>query len=128
MVAGSAFPIAGIAIGTGTPDEAAEAGTRYAPGVTCLADVDQSVYRSYAVGRANLTAYVNGHVFREGVAALSAGYGMGSSHGDVMQMPATFVLDGSGVVRLAGYATTIADFPKEKEILQALFPATSSSR
>ena len=89
-----------------------------------MADVDQSVYRSYAVGRATLAAYVSGQVFREGVAAIAAGYGMGSSHGDVMQMPATFVLDGTGVVQLAGYAATIADFPKEQDILQALFPVT----
>ena len=122
MVAGTTFPIAGIAIGTGTPEEAAEAGVRYAPGVTCLADVDQSVYRAYAIGRANLSAYVSGHVFREGISALGAGYGMGSSHGDVMQMPATFVLDAHGVVRLAAYAATIADFPSEKDLLHALSP------
>ena len=110
----------GIAIGTGTPAEAAEAGARYANGVTCLADTDQSVYRLYAVGRATIGAFTHLSVLREGVTALREGYGMGSSQGDVMQMPATFVLDANGVVHLAAYASTIAEFPPEKDIRQAL--------
>jgi peroxiredoxin len=110
----------GIAIGTGTPAEAAEAGSRYSNGVTCLADTDQSVYRLYAVGRATIGAFAHLSVLREGVTALREGYGMGSSQGDVMQMPATFVLDANGVVQLAAYASTIAEFPPEKDIRQAL--------
>ena len=110
----------GVAIGTGTPAEAAEVGARYADGVTCLADTDQSVYRLYAVGRATIGAFTHLSVLREGVTALRDGYGMGSSQGDVMQMPATFVLDANGVVQLAAYASTIAEFLPEKDIRQAL--------
>jgi len=45
---------------------------------------------------------------------------MGSSHGDVMQMPATFVIDANGIIRHAGYAKTISEFPPESLLRNAL--------
>ena len=116
----SPLPIVGIAIGTGTPTEAAEAGARYGSAITCLADIDQSIYRAYAVGRAPLQAFTHWSVLRDGVAALRDGHGMGSSHGDVMQMPATFVIDAHGIIRHAGYAQTISEFPPESVLRNAL--------
>ena len=116
----SSFPIVDIAIGTGTPTEAAEAGARYGTAITCLADTDQSIYRAYAVGRAPMQAFAHWSVLRDGVAALRDGHGMGSSHGDVMQMPATFVIDAQGIIRYAGYAQTISEFPPESVLRNAL--------
>ncbi len=116
----SSFPIVGIAIGTGTPTEAAEAGARYGTAITCLADTDQSIYRAYAVGRAPMQAFAHWSVLRDGVAALRDGHGMVSSHGDVMQMPATFVIDAQGIIRYAGYAQTISEFPPESVLRNAL--------
>ncbi len=120
MVQANPFPLVGIAIGTGTPAEAAAAGARYGAGLMCLADQDQSVYRAYAVEKATLRAYAQWSVLRDGISALWDGYGMSNSHGDVTQMPATFVIDTSGVVRLAAYAQTISEFPRESDLLRAL--------
>jgi hypothetical protein len=67
-----------------------------------------------------LHAFAQWSVFREGVTAFREGHGMGSSHGDVMQMPATFVINQHGVVQYAGYAKTISEFPKESVLRDAL--------
>jgi hypothetical protein len=93
---------------------------RHAPNTQCLVDVSQATYQQYGVGKATLGAMLSLDVLRESI-AVTREFGMGDANGgDVSQMPATFVIAASGRFSLVHYSRTIADYPREQQLIDAL--------
>ena len=93
---------------------------RHAPNIHCLVDEAQQTYHAYGVGKATLSAMMAPSVFREAISVVPQ-YGMGDTNGgDVSQMPATFVIAPSGRFLLTHYSRTIADYPKDAQLISAL--------
>ena len=93
---------------------------RHAPNINCLIDESQRTYQLYGVGKATLSAMIAPSVFREALSVVPQ-YGMGDTNGgDVSQMPATFVIAPTGKFTLVHYSRTIADYPKDVQLITAL--------
>lgn len=105
----------------GDATEAQTIAQRYAPHIQCLLDNDtQSTYQRYGVGKATLSAMIAPEVWRDAITTVRT-YGVGSAHGgDVSQLPATFVITPTGQFTLAYYSRSIADYPTDAVILDAL--------
>lgn len=104
----------------GDPEGALAVCTRHAPNIHCLIDTEQMTYQQYGIGKATLGAMVALDVFRESI-TVTREFGMGDANGgDVTQMPATFVITPTGRFSLAHYSRTIADYPREQQLVDAL--------
>lgn len=60
-----------------------------------------------------------------GLRAARKGHFVERAVGDVFQMPGTFIIDASGVVRYARYARNSGDHPRLQELLDALLAMTA---
>ena len=81
----------------------------------------RGVHGRRGVGRAGLGAFFAPQVAIDAVKITREGFSAGATiGGDVMQMPATFVVDQTGQFRLAYYSRSIADHPSDDVVRTAL--------
>jgi len=123
-----------VLIGQGEPRHAEQfAGTRPVP-FTLLVDPDHRAYRAYGLGTGDLT-----QIFAPSSAVPFLTNNLraetrqrGLRGGKFLQMPGTFVVDTSGIVRMAHRNRRIADSPSTNALLagvaDALAPDAASGR
>lgn len=110
-----------MAVGMGDAAEARDIVQQYAPNIMCMIDQNQQTYQQFGVGRAGLGAFFAPQVAIDAVKITREGFSAGATiGGDVMQMPATFVVDRTGQFRLAYYSRSIADHPSDDVVRAAL--------
>ena len=89
---------------------------------TCLLDPGRASYEAYGLGRGTIPQVFGPRVAVPFLAANVHNETLqrGLRGGSMMQMPGTFVVDTTGVIRLAHRNRTIADSPRNDVILEAL--------
>lgn len=111
---------ADVALATmGTPEQVAAFRERYQLPFHCLSDVEGRAYRAYAVPRGRLGAVAGPAMWRRGWKALLR-HGAGKVIGDPYQLPGSFVIDTTGVIRKAHRAKSSADWPPNEELIDAI--------
>lgn len=96
------------------PAETAVFASRYAPGLTCLADPDLDAYRAYGLERGSLfQTFLNLKVWSAVARSRRKGYQVEPPPPgqDAMQMSGTFIISPSGRIELPYYYDHIADHP-----------------
>jgi len=79
------------------------------PPFDLVADPEMHAYRAFKVERSILKMFTPGSL-KVGLAAAKAGFRPhGTSEGPVTRVPADFLIDGEGVIRVAFYGSHIAD-------------------
>ena len=108
-----------VAVTMGTPDEAARFRDDLHATFEFLADAEQAVYRAYGLPRGTAWQIAGPKVWLPAIRAIARG-GVGRPVGDIRQMPGLFVIDTSGILRLAHYPTNQTDRAKHAEVLAAI--------
>ena len=86
------------AVTMGTIEQAARIKQSLGLPFTCLADSQQEAYRAFEIPRGSLSQVAGPSIWGPGLAALRRG-GLGVPRGDLLQLQATLVIDGEGIVR-----------------------------
>ncbi len=88
----------------------------------CLSDPTQDAYRAFGLERGRTSQIFNPRVYaRYARAILKRDVDVASASGDDWrQMPGTFVIDRSGVIRYAHRNSDVADNPPNDAILEAI--------
>jgi hypothetical protein len=100
-----------VAVGLGRPQHARHFGARLAPSVTCVTTEKPTLHSGYGVGRGSTLRMVAPDAIVAGARAAARGHTQGASTGDTLRLPATLIIDGSGVVRRAHYGKHAGDQP-----------------
>ena len=107
-------------IGMGDADEAHAIHQQYAPQTWCLLDQQRVAYQAFVVPRAGIREMFDVSVLKAAIDARREGFSAGQpAGGDVMQMPATFVIHRTGVISMAYYSRSMADHPADHIVMQA---------
>jgi peroxiredoxin len=110
-----------VLVGQGSPARAARFCDEKDVPFTCLADPKREAYLTYGLKIGTPKQFTGPQMLRRYVKAnLRKETRQGHIHGDVRQMPGTFVIDTGGVVRYAHRNRDSADNPPNNAILQAL--------
>jgi hypothetical protein len=94
---GDGFPPV-LFVAMGTPAEVQSFAEGLWPGARVVSDPEQRLYRAFDVPRAGLGQLLGPKVWACGIRAIAKGHLGSKPIGDVMQMPAFLVLDGTNVV------------------------------
>lgn len=112
-----------VAVVMGSASQAARfAGERELP-YRCVADPDRSAFAAFGLTTAGLRSWLaNRNVVVGGLRLFRRGVGAGLPHPgqDIRQMPGTFVVSASGVVRYAHYSADAADIAPVDAVLGVL--------
>ena len=85
-----------------------------------ILDTDEEIYKLYEVGAAkNKAGLVSPKVLGMIKNAKDMGIEHGEYEGNELQLPAVFVLDSKGSIKLAHYAKNLGDLPSTDEIINA---------
>ena len=111
-----------LLVGQGSPEEAAAFGERRRVPFPTLIDPDRNAYRAYGLYNGRLSQVmgpaVAGPFLRVNVHRETR---QGPLHGGAfMQMPGTFVVDASGILRLCHRNLTVADSPANDLLLEVV--------
>lgn len=85
----------------------------------CLSDPDQQAYRAYQCPRGGVWSVIGPAVWWRGLTSVLR-HGLGKPRGDVMQLPASFVIDRGGIVQLAERSTNSADWTTPERLAETL--------
>jgi peroxiredoxin len=108
-------------IGLGRPDQAAVFCERRRVPFTCLTSPDGSAHRAYGLRRGTLNQVAGPRLWLPWLRNLVTGNPQGRfGQGDVAQLPGTFVVDPSGLIRYAHRGRRSDDTPSNEEVLAAL--------
>ncbi len=87
----------------------------------CLADPDRAAYKAFGLKRGSWwDVLLNPAVIARGMEAARKGHHIERPIGDGMQLPGTFIIDRSGIVRYARFAHHSGDHPQTGELVMAL--------
>jgi peroxiredoxin len=89
-------------------------------GLECLGDPDKEGYEAVGLERGGVKELASPKVAMGAIRAARKGQLPGKPEGDTALMPATFVVDGQGVVRYAHYNADQSDNPAMEPILDAV--------
>ena len=112
-----------VLIGLGTPERAAWFCQDKRIPFTCVADPDVSAHRAYGLKRGSLRQVLGPQVYLRWTKARLLGdmpFPSANLGEDVMQMPGTFVIDTSGIIRYAHRNRDVTDNPSNDAVLAAL--------
>jgi len=111
-----------VLIGQGSPEEGARFREENRVPFACLLEPGRASYEAYGLGRGTIPQVFGPRVAVPFLAANVHNETLqrGLRGGSMMQMPGTFVVDTTGVIRLAHRNRTIADSPRNDVILEAL--------
>lgn len=102
-----------------TPDQAAAFRERYQLQFPCLSDVERQAYQAYGLPRGGLGAVAGPSMWRRGWTALWR-HGTGKVFGDPYQLPGSFVIDTSGLIRQVHRAVSSADWLPNQQLIDAI--------
>lgn len=110
-----------VLIGLGSPKQAAMfCSGRRAP-FPCVVQPDRSAHKAFGLRRGTWNQTVGPRVWLPWLKDQVTGNRQGAfGHGDVAQLPGTFVVDPGGRVRYAFRARHSSEIPRNEEILRAL--------
>ena len=89
-----------------------------------LSDIERTAYRAYGLQRGGLLAVAGPSVWRRGWNSLVS-FGTGRIVGDPYQMSGSFVIGADGLIRLAHYAKSSADWGETVDQIAAVKAAMS---
>lgn len=111
--------LAVVAIGQGTPAEAAWFRQQFKLPFPVLADPERQAYRAFGLGLARSSDLVKPDLLIAAARTVASGIAPGRTMGDRRQLPGTFIIDREGIIRWAKPATHAADLATTDEILAA---------
>jgi len=105
-------------IGLGRPEQAAAFCERRRVPFSCLSSPDRSAHRAYGLRRGSLNQVAGPATWLPWVRNAATGNPQGRfGQGDVAQLPGTFVVDTTGVVRYAHRGRRSSDLAPNDEVL-----------
>ncbi len=110
----------------GSPPQVANFRKRLNLPFICLSDRSQDAYRAYSVPRGSVAQIAGPRTWLAGLQAIWRG-GFGIPHGDLYQLPASFVVDQQGKTRFAHRPETSSDVPNHDEMIVAICDAPRGS-
>jgi len=121
--------LAVVAIGQGTPAEAAWFRQQFKLPFPVFADPERRAYRAFDLGGARPTDLVKPDLLLAAARTVASGITPGRTMGDRRQLPGTFLIDRHGIIRWAKPARHAADLATTDDILSAakqMLPPESS--
>lgn len=109
-----------VAIGVGTPARAGKFARDHELPFPVFGDWDLGSYRAFGLGRATASGFFNPAAHHAGLRAVLRGNLPGLPTGDTAQLPGAFVIDPSGIVRVAHIGAHAGDNPTTGELLSAI--------
>ncbi len=110
-----------LAVGLGEPKHAVRYCEKLVPGVECLTREETEVHRAYGIERMGLKDIGSGlDLLKAGSRAAAAGHKQGQATGDTAMKPATFIVDGDGIIRYKHYSTHPGDHPAIEALIAAV--------
>jgi peroxiredoxin len=110
-----------VLVGLGRPEQARDFCRRRRVPFACLVRPDRAVHRAYGLRRGNLNQLAGPRVWAPWLRDQVTGKRQGRfGQGDVAQLPGTFVVDTTGVIRFAHRGRRSNDNPSNDDILSAL--------
>ncbi len=100
-----------VAVGLGQPKHARQFGDRLAPSVDCVTREEPALHAGYGIGRGNMLRLIAPDAIKAGMGAAARGHTQGQATGDAQRLPATFIVDASGIIRYAHYGKFAGDNP-----------------
>ncbi len=94
----------------------------------CLSDPDKAAYRAFGLSRGTASELLSAHVMARGLQSVLHGHLAGLPKGDPFQMPGTFIVDQSGIVRYAHRHKDASDNPPNAELFAVLNTLRSTSQ
>ncbi len=109
-------------ITVGKPEDVAQfCESRHLPeSFLCLSDPDKAAYRAFGLSRGTASELLSAHVMARGLQSVLHGHLAGLPKGDPFQMPGTFIVDQSGIVRYAHRHKDASDNPPNAELFAVL--------
>lgn len=104
-------------IGPGTVDEAAAFRDQLGLSHLVLADHGRDLYRAYALGEASIAQLLHPLVLAGGLRAMRKGFMPKLSRGNGLQLQGQFLIDTSGVIRVAERVARMSDIPSPRAFL-----------
>lgn len=111
--------LAVVAIGQGTPEEAAWFRQQFRLPFPVFADPERQAYRAFGLGAARLTDVTKPSLLIAAARTVASGIVPGRTMGDRRQLPGTFIIDREGILRWARPARHAADLATTDDILAA---------
>jgi peroxiredoxin len=111
--------LAVVAIGQGTPEQAAWFRQHFKLPFPVLADPERQAYRAFGLGTARASNLVKPDLLLATARTVASGIAPGRTMGDRRQLPGTFLIDRHGIIRWAKPAKHAADLATTDEILSA---------
>lgn len=110
-----------VLIGLGSPDQAGEFCARRAIPFACVTSPDRSAHRAFGLRRGTVNQVTGPRVWLPWLRNQLGERHQGRfGQGDVAQLPGTFVVDVSGIVRYAHRGSRSNDNPPNDEVLRVL--------
>lgn len=116
-----------VAIGLGTPGDAAEFATWLKLPYPVLGHPDPSVHAEWGLGLASAVNMLNPDLMKRGFRALTSGSMQGKPTGEPKQLPGVFFVDRGGIIRVARPGAHPGDNPPIKTVLAAVDAALQRS-
>ena len=116
-----------VAITMGNAKQAAAFHNRYQLSFPCLADDAGKAYQAFGLSRGGIAAVALPHLSLAGLMTV-ARYGVGVPIGDPRQLPGAFVIDRSGIIRLAHRGRDAGDMPDHELAIGAASDTRVPSR
>ena len=108
-------------IGLGRPEQAAIFCERRRLPFACLTSPDRSAHRAFGLRRGTIAQVAGPVVWAGWIRNQVTGKAQGAfGQGDVSQLPGTFVIDTSGVIRFAHRGRRSNDLPSNDQVLAAV--------
>jgi len=85
----------------------------------CLSDMRQEGYRAFQCPRGGLLAVIGPKVWWRAIKSLFK-HGAGGLRGDALQLPGSFVIDRTGVIRFAHRSRHSADWAPVDELIRSV--------
>lgn len=109
-----------VAIGQGTPAEAAWFRRQFKLPFPVFADPERQAYRAFGLGFARASDLVKPDLLIAAARTVASGVAPGRTMGDRRQLPGTFLIDRQGIIRWAKPARHAADLATTDDILAAV--------
>lgn len=106
-----------VAVGQGTAAETASFVSELELPYTVLGDPDRAGYRAYGLTEGGASQFLSVATLKGYWRAFRSGAGMTKPVGNVRQLPGTFVVDSTGVIRYSHPGGHAADTPDAEELL-----------
>jgi peroxiredoxin len=109
-----------VAVGIGTPEDAEGFASWLKLPFPVLGQPDTSIHAAWGLGRSRASTMVDTDLVKAGVRALRSGSMQGKATGDSRQLPGTFIVNRTGIVRWARPGRHPGDHPSIDELLVAI--------